>query len=85
VRLFAIACFAAAMFYGWTAADAMRTGVVHALGGKSNAEQRRDDPQSKFQRYLLARWLCCAGFVALGAVMQVSAGRFDKLESDDAK
>jgi len=73
------------MFYGWTAVDAMRTGVVRPLGGSSSVEQRRDDPQSKFQRYLLARWLYCGGFVALGAVMQVFAGRFEKLESDDAK
>ena len=73
------------MFYGWTAADAMRTGVVHPLGGKSGAEHRRDDPQSKFQRYLLARWLYCGGFIALGVVMHVFAGRFEKLESDAGK
>ncbi len=73
------------MFYGWTAVDAMRTGVVRALGGSSGAEQRRDDPQSKYQRYLLARWLYCGGFIALGVVMQVFAGRFEKLASDERK
>jgi len=85
VRIFAIVCFAVAIFYGWTAVDAMRTGTVHALGGDSSTEQRRDDPQSKYQRYLLARWLYCGGFVALSVVMQVFAGRFEKLGSDAAK
>ena len=72
------------MFFGWTAVDAMRTGVVHALGD-STVEHRRGDPQSRFQRYLLARWLCCGGFIALGVVMQFFAGRFEKLESDAGK
>ena len=73
------------MFYGWTAVDAMRTGVVQPMGGASGVEQRRDDPQSKYQRYLFARWLFCGGFGALGVVMQVIAGRFEKLESDDRR
>ena len=73
------------MFYGWTAVDAMRTGTVYALGGKSEAEQRRDDPQSKFQRFMLARWLYAGGFAALGGVMLVFAGRFEKLGSDEHK
>jgi hypothetical protein len=85
VRIFAICCFAVAMFYGWTAVDAMRTGIVAPLGGKSNLEHRRDDPQSKYQRYLLARWLYCGGFAALGVVMHVFAGRFEKLEPDGRK
>ena len=85
MRIFAIFCFAVAIFYGWIAVDAMRSGTVHALGGKSEVEQRRDDPQSKFQRFMLARWLSCGGFVALGIVMQVSAGRLEKLESDAGK
>ncbi|MEO6741487.1 MAG: hypothetical protein ABIP20_14665 [Chthoniobacteraceae bacterium] len=85
MRFFAIICFAVAMFYGWTAVDAMRTGTVHALGGKSDAEQRRDDPQSKYQRYMLARWLYAGGFAALGGVMLVFAGRFEKLGSDAGK
>ena len=73
------------MFYGWIAVDAMRTGVARATVGDSSVEHRRDDPQSKYQRTLFARWLSCGGFVALGIVMQVIAGRFEKLESDDGK
>ena len=73
------------MFYGWTAVDAMRTGVVQPMGGTASVEQRRDDAQSKFQRYLLARWLSCGGFAALGVVMRVIAGRFEKLEDDAGK
>ena len=73
------------MFYGYTAGDAMRTGTVHALSGKSDAEQRRDDPQSKFARYMLARWLYAGGFAAFGGVMLVFAGRFEKLGSDAGK
>ena len=85
MRIFGIVCFAVAIFYGWTAVDAMRTGAVRSLGGNSDVEHRRDDPQSKYQRYLLARWLYCGGFAALGVVMQVFAGRFEKLESDAGK
>jgi hypothetical protein len=85
VRLFAICCFAVAMFYGWTAIDAMRSGTVRALGGDSSVEHRRDDAQSRFQRYMLARWLYCGGLVTLGVVMHVFAGRFEKLGSDAAK
>jgi hypothetical protein len=85
VRIFGILCFAVAMFYGWTAVDAMRTGAVHALGGNSGTEHRREDPQSKYRRYLLARWLYCGGFVTLGIVMHVFAGRFEKLASDAGK
>ena len=85
MRIFGIVCFAVAIFYGWTAVDAMRTGAVHSLGGSSDIEHRRDDPESKYQRYLLARWLYCGGFAALGVVMQVFAGRFEKLESDAGK
>ena len=85
MRLFAIACFAVAVFYGWTAAEAMRSGVVAPLGGTSQAEQRRDNPQSKFARFLLARWLCAGGFAALGGVMLAFAGRLEKLEDDAPK
>ena len=84
MRIFAIACFAVAFFYGWTAVDALRTGIVEPMGA-SGTEQRREDPQSKFQRYLLARWLSCSGFAALGVVMLVIAGRFEKLEGDAGK
>ncbi len=73
------------MFYGWTAVDAVRTGTVRALGGDSSIEHRRDDPQSRFSRYMAARWLYCGGFAALGVVMLVFAGRFEKLASDDTK
>ena len=85
MRIFAIFCFAVAIFYGWIAVDAMRTGVARATVGAASVEHRRDDPQSKFQRTVLARWLSCGGFVALGIVMQVSAGRLEKLESDAGK
>ena len=84
MRLFAIACFAVAFFYGWTAVDALRTGAVKPLGGSSNVEQRRDDPDSKFARFVFARWLCAGGFAALGGVMLAFAGRLEKL-GDDAK
>ena len=73
------------MFYGWTAVDAMRTGVVQPMGGASSIEQRREDPQSRYQRHLLARWLFCGGFAALGVVMHLFAGRFEKLGSDAGK
>ena len=85
MKIFAICCFAVAMFYGWTAVDAMRTGVVSATVGDSSVEYQRENPQSKYQRTLFARWLSCGGFVALGVVMQVIAGRFEKLEADDRK
>ncbi len=82
MRLFAIACFAIASFYGWTAVDAMRSGTVEPLGGASHAVQRRDDPASKFTRFVLARWLCAGGFAALGSVMFIFAGRFERAEDD---
>ncbi len=85
MRLFAIVCFAVAAFYGYTAVDAMRTGVVRPLGGSSGVEQRRDDPESKFVRFMLARWLYAGGFAALGGVMLVFAGRFEKLGDDAQK
>ena len=85
MRLFAIACFAVAFFYGWTAVDAMRSGVAQPLGGTSSVEQRRDDPGSKFARFVLARWLCAGGFAALGGVMFVFAGRLEKAEDDAQK
>ena len=82
MRLFAICCYAVALFYAWTAVDAMRTGVTRPLSGAAT-EHRRDDAQSQFRRYLMARWLYCGGFIALGSVMQVFAGRFEKLERDE--
>ena len=85
MRLFAIFCFAVALFYGWTVVDAMRTGVTYPLGGQSSVEQRRDDPQSRYQRHLAARWLFATGFAALGVVMQVFAGRLEAFETDERK
>ena len=85
MRLFAIACFAVAIFYGWTAVDALRTGTVQPLGGPAAVEQRRDDPGSKFARFVFARWLCAGGFAALGGVMLWFTGRFEKLEDDAQK
>ena len=82
MRLFAIFCYAVALFYGWTAVDTMRMGIAEPLRGADSVEQRRDDPDSHYRKYLAARWLFAAGFAALGAVMQVVAGRFEKLEAD---
>ena len=84
MRLFAIICYAIAMYYGYTAVETMRSGVAYALRGDTATPQRKLDSGSKYQKYLLARWLFAGGFVALGAVMQVFAGRFERLE-DDAK
>jgi hypothetical protein len=85
VRLFAICCYAVALFYSWTAVDTMRTGIARPLSGGAPAEHLRDDPASRYRRILAARWLFAAGFAALGAVMQFSAGRFDALNSDERK
>ena len=82
MRLFAIACFGVAIFYGYTAVDAMRSGVVKPLGGSSGIEQRRNDPQSKFARFMFARWLYAGGFAALGGVMFAFAGRLEKLDDN---
>jgi hypothetical protein len=85
VRLFAIFCYAVALFHAWTAVDAMRTGVAHPLTGRTAAEHRRDDPASRYPRILLSRWLLAGGFATLGAVMLFFAGRFDKLKTDEGK
>jgi len=82
VRLFAIFCFAVALFYGWTVVDTVRSGVAYPLAGDTSVANRRDDPGSRYQRYLLARCLLAGGFVAVGFVMQWVAGKFEKLESD---
>jgi hypothetical protein len=81
MRLFALLCYGAAIFYGYTAVEAMRTGVASPLRGDTDALHRRDDPKSNYSKYLLARWLATGGFVALGVVMQVFAARFDKLNA----
>ena len=85
MRLFGLVCFAIAAFYGYTAVDAMRTGVVSPLAGDTSAEHRRDDPASSFRKLMAARWLFAGGFVAVGFVMHIFAGRFEKLERDGEK
>ena len=85
MRLFAMLCFAVAFFYGWTAVDAMRSGVATPMRGDTSVEHRRDDPQSSYGKYLAARWLFAGGFMALGVVMNVFAARFEKMEREDAK
>ena len=85
MRLFASLCFAVALFYGWTAVDAMRSGVTTPMRGDTSAEHRRDDAASSYSKYLAARWLFAGGFIALGVVMNVFASRFEKMEREDAK
>ena len=82
MRLFAIICYAIALYYGYTAVETMRSGVAYALRGDTTVPQRRDVADSKYGKYLMARWLYTGGFIVLGAVMQVFAGRFEKLETD---
>jgi hypothetical protein len=82
MRLFAILCYGIAVFYGYTAVEAMRTGVTTALNGDDGALHRRDDPASKYAKFLLARWMFAGGFVAVGMVMRVFAGKFEKLEAE---
>jgi hypothetical protein len=81
MRLFALICFAAAVFYGYTAVDAMRSGTTTPLKGDTSAVQRRDDPASRYSKILLARWLMAGGLVAVGVVMQIFAARFEKLNA----
>ena len=85
MRLFAILCYAIALYYGYTAVDAMRTGVTYPLSGETSTAHQRDQAGSKYSQYLLARWLFTGGLVAVGAVMQVFAGRFEKVEKDAAR
>ena len=82
MRLFAIFCYAIALYYGYTAIETMQTGVAYAIRGDTSVPHERDVPESKYEKYLLARWLFAGGFIAMGAVMQVFAGRFDKLAQD---
>ena len=82
MRLFAIFCYAIALFYGFTAVETMQTGAAYALRGDTSVAQMRDDPESKYWEYLMARWLIAGGFISIGAVMQFFAGRFDKLIED---
>ena len=82
MRFFSIFCFVIALYYGWNAVDTMRSGVAYPLRGDTDKEQRRDDPQSSYTKYLAARWLLAGGFVLLGAALRFSAGRLEKIEPD---
>jgi hypothetical protein len=82
MRLFAIICYAIALYYGYTAVETMRTGVAYAMRGDTTTAHRRADASSKYSKYLAARWLFAGGFIAVGAVMQIFAGRFEDLEND---
>ena len=85
MRLFAIFCYAVALYYGYTAIETMQSGVAYPMSGDTSVPHLRDDPASRYPKYLMARWLFAGGFIALGAVMQIFAGRFDKLAGDAAK
>ena len=85
MRLFAIICYAIALYYGYTAVETMQTGVAYALRGDTTVPHRREVAESKYGKYLLARWLYTGGFIVLGAVMQVFAARFEKLENDASR
>lgn len=79
MRLFAIFCYAIALYYGYTAIETMHTGAAYPLRGDTSVAHLRETPDSKYSKYLLARWLFAGGFIAMGAVMQYFAGRFDQL------
>ncbi len=81
MRLYAIFCYAGAVFYVWTAIQTMRAGIATPLRGDTPVEHRRDDPASSYQKYLLARWLLAVGLVGTGIAMTAIAGRFEKLEN----
>jgi hypothetical protein len=80
VRLYAMFCYAGALFYFGTAVQAMRTGSVAPMSGNTTIEHRKDDPESKYSRLLFARWLIGGGLAAMGILVNVLAGRFEKLE-----
>jgi hypothetical protein len=82
MRLFAIFCYAVALYYGYTAVETMRSGVAYAIRGNTSVPHVRGEPNSQYSKYLFARFLFTGGFIALGAVMQIFAGRFEKLETD---
>jgi hypothetical protein len=85
MRLYAMFCYAAALFYCATAIQAMSSGVVAPLRGNAEAVQRRDDPASSYSKFLFARWLLGGGLAALGVLMTVMAAKFEKLEDDERK
>ena len=76
-------CYAAALFYFGTAVQAIRTGSVAPMSGNTSVEHRRDDPESKFSRLLFARWMIGGGLLAMGILVNVLAGRFEKLEQSN--
>lgn len=80
MRLYAMFCFAGAVFYCGLAIQIMRTGVATPMRGETSVEHRRDDPNSKYSRYLAARWMLAGGLAAVGVVMGALAGKFEKLE-----
>ncbi len=81
MRLFALICFGVAVFYGYAAISVMQSGVATPLQGDTTVQHRRDDPNSKYAKFLLARWMLGGGFCALGVVMYIFAGRFEKLHA----
>ena len=85
MRLYAIFCYAGAVFYCATAVQAMSAGAVTPLRGNTELAHRRDDPASSYGKFLFARWLLGGGLVALGVLMTVLAGKFEKLEDADRK
>jgi biotin synthase-related radical SAM superfamily protein len=85
VRLYAIFCYVAALFYFGTAVRAMKMGSVAPMSGKTEIEHRRDDPASDYKRLLFARWLIGGGLAAMGVLVTVLAGRFEKLENSVSK
>lgn len=85
MRLYAMFCFAAALFYCVTAVQAMSSGSVHALRGNTEVAHRRDDPSSSYGKFLLARWLLCGGLASLGVLMNVLATKFEKIEDAERK
>lgn len=85
MRFFAIFCIAVALYYGWSATDTMRSGIAYPLRGDTSVAQRRDDPESKYGKYLAARWLICTGFAALGVVMFVFEGPLERMNAAATK
>lgn len=85
MRLFAIFCYAIALYYGYTAVETMRSGVAYPLRGDTKVAHLRETPESNYSKYLFARWLLAGGFIAMGAVMQYFAGRFENLERNAAQ
>lgn len=82
MRLFAIFCHIAALYYCAMAIQTMRTGVATPMRGDTSILHRKDDPNSSYGKFLFARWLLAGGLVATGFVMSSVAGKFEKLEDE---